>query len=69
MGTDSALGLRMPVIIEPANYDLWLNPTETDISKLRILLKPCSPDLLKAFEVSLLVNSPGNNSKECILPV
>jgi putative SOS response-associated peptidase YedK len=60
---------RMPVIIEPENYDLWLNPAETDISKLGKLLKPCSPELLKTYEVSQLVNSPANNSSECIASV
>ncbi len=60
---------RMPVIIAPENYDLWLNPIETDISKLDRLLKPYNPDLLKVHEVSLLVNSPENNSENCILPV
>jgi putative SOS response-associated peptidase YedK len=60
---------RMPVIIDPENYDIWLNPHEVDIAKLGKFLKPCNSDILKAFEVSLAVNSAKNNSDECILPV
>jgi putative SOS response-associated peptidase YedK len=59
---------RMPVIIDPENYDLWLNPEENDTAKLAKFLIPCDPGLLKAFEVSLLVNSPAHNSEDCILP-
>jgi putative SOS response-associated peptidase YedK len=59
---------RMPVIIEPENYDIWLNPIETDTEKLRRFLEPCNPDNLKTFQVSLLVNSPQNNSEDCIRP-
>lgn len=37
-------------------------------AKIIDLLKPCDSNLLKAFQVSLLVNSPANNSEGCILP-
>jgi putative SOS response-associated peptidase YedK len=60
---------RMPVIIEPENYDLWLNPHEIDIAKLGKLLKPCNPELLKAYEVGLAVNAAQNTSEDCIAPV
>jgi putative SOS response-associated peptidase YedK len=60
---------RMPVIIEPEHYDLWLSPQEIDVAKLAHLLKPCDPQLLKAFEVSVAVNSASHNSEDCILPV
>jgi putative SOS response-associated peptidase YedK len=60
---------RMPVILSPGDYDLWLNPTETDAAKVKGMLRPCDPELLKAREVSLLVNSPRNNSENCISPL
>jgi putative SOS response-associated peptidase YedK len=60
---------RMPVIIAPADYDQWLNPSFNDIVKLGRLLKPCNPELLAAYEVSVAVNSSQNNSEECIRPL
>jgi putative SOS response-associated peptidase YedK len=60
---------RMPVIIEPENYDLWLNSHENDTAKLGKLLIPCNPTILKAFEVGLSVNSALNNSENCIRPL
>jgi putative SOS response-associated peptidase YedK len=59
---------RMPVIIGPEDYDTWLDPAETDTSKMLTLLKPCDPDLLKTFEVGLEVNNPRNNSEGLIMP-
>jgi putative SOS response-associated peptidase YedK len=58
---------RMPVILGSGDFDLWLN-SENDYEKIKGLLKPCEAELLKASEVSLLVNNPRNNSPECILP-
>ena len=59
---------RMPVILSPDDYDLWLNPEVTDVVKIKALMKPLCADLLTVHEVSLLVNNPRNNSEECILP-
>ena len=33
------------------------------------LLQPCDPEIMQAFEVSRLVNSPRNNSPACLEPV
>jgi putative SOS response-associated peptidase YedK len=60
---------RMPVIISPQDYGLWLDPAATDVAKVKHLLAPCDPDLLIARHVSLLVNNPRNNSQECIVPL
>jgi putative SOS response-associated peptidase YedK len=60
---------RMPVILDAKDYDVWLNVEVTPADKLQNLLRPCGPDLLKAHEVSLLVNNPRNNAPDCILPV
>jgi putative SOS response-associated peptidase YedK len=59
---------RMPVILDAKDYDVWLNVEKTD-SNLQTILKPCNSDLLKAYEVSLNVNNPRNDSPECIAPV
>ena len=57
---------RMPVILKPEDEKYWLDPSITDTSKLHHLLKPLEQDLMEAYEVSPLVNSPKNNSIELI---
>ena len=56
---------RMPVIIRKEDEDLWLDPPDTS-SDLHLLLKPYEPDDMECYSVSRLVNSPANNSPECI---
>ncbi len=59
---------RMPMILEPAQYDAWLDP-ETPADDLRAVLKPYDETLMKAYEVSRIVNSVKNDTEECIEPV
>jgi len=47
---------RMPVIVRPEDYDLWLNPLETDFPKLQKVFSPIDSESMKAFEVSIQVN-------------
>ncbi len=56
---------RMPVILKPENEAIWLNPKSSP-KELNPLLKPLDMDLMEAYEVSSLVNSPKNNSVELI---
>lgn len=58
---------RMPVILTPDDYDLWLHEGAHPEIRQR-LLSPCPPELLEAFPVSLRVNNPRNDSPECIQP-
>lgn len=57
---------RMPVILKPEDEKYWLDPSITDTRKLKHLLKPLEHELMEAYEVSPLVNSPKNNSIELI---
>ncbi len=59
---------RMPVILPPEHYDCWLDPAEQNLARLAPLLRPYPADLLRADRVSTLVNSPRNDSPECIAP-
>ena len=59
---------RMPVILEPADYDRWLDP-ETATDELRALLKPFPAGLMEAYAVSRAVNSVKNDSEELLEPV
>jgi len=60
---------RMPVILPDEAYSTWLQAGEVDTARLSSLLKPYPSDDMKAFAVSRFVNSPKNDSRECILPI
>ena len=57
----------MPVILEPENYELWLDPGFRDLDTLTGMLKPFDPAQMKCHAVSALVNSPANDDPECAL--
>lgn len=57
---------RMPVILEPKNYDLWLDPQVETSEKLQPILQPYQADLMIGYTVSTKVNNPKNNTPECI---
>jgi putative SOS response-associated peptidase YedK len=56
---------RMPVILPVSARDRWLDSTAGE-DELRGLLVPLPADYLEAYEVSALVNSPRNDSTECV---
>jgi len=60
---------RMPAILAPADWDTWLDARESASAALLPLLAPCPDDWLEAYPVSSLVNSPANDTAECIAPV
>lgn len=60
---------RMPVILEPSDYDLWLNVEIHDPNELLPLLKPYPSESMVAYPVSTLVNSPANDHPDCLKPV
>ena len=60
---------RMPVIVDRKDEDFWLNPEINETERLSHILKPFDSDAMTAFEVGMIVNSPANNSPECITPV
>jgi len=57
---------RMPVIIQKKDEDLWLDPAEQDADTLLSFLKPYPSHNMDSYAVSPMVNSPANNSPECI---
>ncbi len=59
---------RMPVILPPDLYPHWLN-SKTSTDDLHRMLKPLAGDLLEYFPVSKTVNSPKNESPDCLLPL
>ena len=47
---------------------MWLDPATTDPAALSRLLKPYPAELMEGYCVSRAVNSPLNDSPECIAP-
>ncbi|BCB04437.1 SOS response-associated peptidase [Bacillus sp. KH172YL63] len=61
---------RMPVILsEQEDIEKWLNTEAYSFEEASSILKPYRQDEMKAYEVSKAVNSPKNDSAECIVPV
>jgi putative SOS response-associated peptidase YedK len=56
---------RMPVILSPQSYDLWLDPA-APAAKLQSLLHPYAAQEMQSYPVSSLVNSVKNESPECV---
>lgn len=51
---------RMPVVLDAADWDRWLDTAFSDSEKLVELLVPCDPKALEAWPVSREVNAPRN---------
>ena len=56
---------RMPVILDPRCYDLWLDPNTTETTVVSEFLKPFDARLMSCFPVSSRVNRPDNDDVEC----
>jgi putative SOS response-associated peptidase YedK len=65
----SAVHDRMPVILNPDNYDLWLNPGFTDVTVMSEMLKPYDARLMRSYPVSMRINHAANDDEECAKPV
>jgi len=65
----SSIHDRMPVILTRDSERVWLDQSIVDSHLLKSLLVPYPADLMNAYEVSTLVNSPRNNGSECLVSV
>ncbi|MEE4272390.1 MAG: SOS response-associated peptidase [Thermoanaerobaculales bacterium] len=63
------LHTRMPVILDPARYDEWLQPAPLSPALADELLVPYPGDGLEAVPVSTAVNSVANDDPRCIEPL
>jgi putative SOS response-associated peptidase YedK len=57
---------RMPVILEPASYNLWLDPGFKKVDPLVELLRPYRANSMRSWRVSSRVNSVLNDDAACI---
>jgi putative SOS response-associated peptidase YedK len=56
---------RMPEVHSAQDYPIWLDREFKDKAALQDLLRPCAPNVLKAYPVSILANIPRNESPKC----
>ena len=61
----SAVHDRMPVILDPDGYDLWLDPGMNDVAAVSGLLKPFDARMMRCYPVSTRINHVGNDDVEC----
>ena len=57
---------RMPVVLSPEVYALWLDPTLQAPDRLRGLLELLPPEVWEVYPVSTHVNSPAHDDPTCI---
>jgi putative SOS response-associated peptidase YedK len=64
----SAIHPRMPVILPPEAFDLWLDCDRVDATTAAALLLPARDDLLETYEISTAVNRVANDDARLIEP-
>jgi putative SOS response-associated peptidase YedK len=60
---------RMPVILDPDSYDLWLDPGMQNVTTISELLKPYEASPMRCYPVGGRVNNVKNDDEECSRPV
>jgi putative SOS response-associated peptidase YedK len=60
--------VRMPVILNPDDYDLWLDPGMTDTAAASDLLKPFDARSMSRYPLSTRINDVANDDEECSRP-
>jgi putative SOS response-associated peptidase YedK len=60
---------RMPVILSPTSYDLWLDPGFRDVSGVKEILRPFDADRMRRYPVSARVNTVTNDDPACSEPM
>ena len=60
---------RMPVILDPADYALWLGEEPETLAGGRSLLKPFPAEAMVAYPVSKRVSNPAHDDPQCIEPL
>lgn len=57
---------RMPALLLPEHYALWLDPEQQDAQELGRALQPYPDELLEAYPVSQRINSSDYDQPDCI---
>src|ERR1700721_2452163 len=56
---------RMPVIVDPDAYDLWLDPGMNDARVASDMLRPYDARQMRCYPVSTRINYVANDDEEC----
>lgn len=59
----------MPVVLDPDNYDLWLDPGAQNVAAISEFLKPFDARLMRCYPVGTRLNHVANDDEECCRPV
>ena len=59
---------RMPMILDRTHHQEWLKASSLDLDTATAMLRP-NPQRLRSSPVSRFVNSPANDSPQCISPI
>ncbi|HYI05426.1 MAG TPA: SOS response-associated peptidase, partial [Reyranella sp.] len=60
---------RMPVLLQPSQFDAWLDPQNEDIAGLKAMLAPAPPEAVVVHPVDPAVNQARNEGAQLIEPV
>jgi putative SOS response-associated peptidase YedK len=60
---------RMPVILHPSDYSLWLSSARQDLPILNALLKAYPSEGMQSYPVSPFVNNPRHDTSLCLQPL
>jgi putative SOS response-associated peptidase YedK len=60
---------RMPAIVPPEAFDLWLDCANVDARTAEALIRPAPEGLLEAYEVSTAVNRTANDDARLVQPL
>jgi putative SOS response-associated peptidase YedK len=60
---------RMPVILPPEAYDVWLDPAVENFEKITALLVPFSSREMEVYPVNTLVNKASHDGPDCVEPL
>lgn len=68
-GASATIHDRLPAILEPASFDVWLDPDETGADNAFNLLQPPENEVLEFFEIGPAVNKVGNDTPQIQQPI
>jgi putative SOS response-associated peptidase YedK len=64
----SAVYDRMPVILDPDCYDLWLDPGMREVAVTSEMLKPYDARRMRCYPISTRINHVANDDEGCTAP-
>jgi putative SOS response-associated peptidase YedK len=60
---------RMPVIVPPEAFDVWLDTANVDARTAAALIAPAGDDLLEVYEITTAVNRVANDDPQLTTPL